>query len=238
MLNRKVWHWPVAFVCLCLGFLLAVQLQTQSALKRPTLPTRRLETAVEMLQQIERERDALADENRSLREAVTGRASNRASLRELVAELQRAQVLAGLTKVTGPGVVITLSDSDRPARPGEDEEVYLIHAEDLLATVNELRAAGAEAIAVNGQRIVASTAIRCVGPNILINTNKVSPPFIIEAIGDQNDLSQVDMRGGMLDSLRAWGMQVEIVAKDPLSLPPYTGSVGMTFALPELGGGD
>ena len=107
-----------------------------------------------------------------------------------------------------------------------------------MATVNELRAAGAEAISINGQRIVANTAIRCVGPVTLINTSKVSPPFIIAAIGSQSDLSQVDMRGGMLDSLRAWGMKVEMATKEILELPPYTGSIGTTFALPELEGGD
>ncbi|MGE5550312.1 MAG: DUF881 domain-containing protein [Bacteroidota bacterium] len=236
MLNKKEWQWPVAFVCLCLGFFLAVQLQTQSALNRPTLPTRRIETAMEMLRQIERERDALAEENNSLRKAVAGQASSRASLRELLTELQRAQVLAGLTKVKGPGVVITLSDSIRPARPGEDQDVYLIHADDVLTTVNELRVSGAEAIAVNGQRVVASTAIRCIGSVILVNTVKIAPPIVIEAIGSQNELMQVDMRGGVLDSLRAWGIKVEIVPKETLKLAPYTGSLGATFATPVLEG--
>ncbi|MGE5599484.1 MAG: DUF881 domain-containing protein [Bacteroidota bacterium] len=236
MLNKKEWQWPVAFVCLCLGFLLAVQLQTQSALQRPTLPTRRLEAALEMLQQIERERDALAEENKSLRTAVAGRAANRASLRELQAEMQRTLVLAGLTPVSGPGVVITIDDSSRPARPGEDPEFFLIHDEDLLRTVNELRAAGAEAIAINGQRIVGSTAIRCVGPNILINTHQVAPPYVIEAIGEQNDLMQTNMRGGVLDFLRSFGYKAEIVAKDQIDIPAYTGSLGGNFATPKPGG--
>lgn len=237
MLNKREWQWAVAFVCLCLGFLLAVQLQTQSTLQRPsTLPSRRLETAMAMLQQTEKELERLRQENESLRAAVAGSASSRASLRELVTELQRAQVLAGLTRVTGPGVIITLNDSTRPARPGEDEDVYLIHAEDLLSTVNELRAAGAEAIAINGQRVVGTTAIRCVGPNILINTTKVAPPFTIAAIGQQDDLRQVDMRGGLLDSLRAWGMDVQLTEKDLLVLPAYTGSVGTSYAAPETGG--
>lgn len=189
---------------------------------------------MEMLHQTERERDALAEENNSLRKAVAGQASSRASTRELVAELQRAQVLAGLTKVKGPGVVITLNDSKRPARPGENQDVYLIHAEDLLTTVNELRAAGAEAVSVNGQRVVANSAIRCVGPIILVNTTKIAPPIVIEAIGSQNDLLQVNMRGGVLDSLRAWGIDVEIEPKEMLNLAPYTGSVGASFATPEL----
>ncbi|MGE5528027.1 MAG: DUF881 domain-containing protein [Patescibacteria group bacterium] len=236
MLNKKEWQWPVAFVCLCLGFLLAVQLRTQSVLRRDTLPSRRIDALTELLRQAERENEALSEENRSLRTAVAGQASSRASTRELVSELQRAQVLAGLTKVTGPGVVIILSDSDRQARAGENEDVYLIHADDLLATVNELRVAGAEAIAVNGQRVVASTAIRCVGVNILVNTARVSPPFIIEAIGDRDNLMQVNMRGAELDILRAWGIKVQIEPREVLTLPPYSGSVGASYAKPVLGG--
>ena len=234
VLGKKEWQLPVAFVCLCLGFLLAVQLQTQSTLRYPsTLPSRRIETAVTLLQQVEHERDQLRQENESLRAAVAGNASSKASQRELVAELHNAQVLAGLTRVTGPGVVITLSDSNRPARSGEDQDVYLIHAEDLLATVNELRAAGAEAIAINGQRIVSTTAIRCVGPTALINTTRVAPPFTIAAIGQPDELRQVDMRGGVLDSLRAWGITAELSVKDLLVLPAYTGGIGTSLAKTE-----
>ena len=236
MLKKKEWQWSIAFVCLCLGFLLAVQLQTQSALHRTTLPSRRLEAAMELLSQSEREKKALEMEIDSLRTALAGQAEARPSLRELAIELQRIRLLSGLTKVTGKGVVVTLSDSDRPARPGEDQEVFLIHDEDLLKTVNELRAAGAEAIAINGQRVVGNTAIRCVGPTILVNTNRIAPPFIIEAIGDQKDLMQVNMRGGVLDLLRAWGIKAEIAASDLLDLPAYTGSISARFAEPVQGG--
>jgi len=232
---KKEWQLPVAFVCLCLGFLLAVQLQTQSALRRPTLPYRRTEALMDLLQHSEREKESLESEINSLRTAVAGE-SARASLRGFAAELQRLQVLAGLTRVSGPGVVITLSDSDRPARPGEIQDAFLIHDDDLTRTVNELRAAGAEAIAINGQRVVASTGIRCTGPTILVNTNRIAPPYIIEAIGEKNDLLQVDMRGGLLDSLRAWGIKVEIAAKDSLILPAYVGSIGARYAKPVPGG--
>lgn len=233
MLGKKEWQWSVAFVCLCLGFLLAVQLKTQSLLHRPTLPSRRLDTVMELLNQSEREKEALAAEIDSLRRAVAGE-SARASLREFAAELKRLQIMAGLTKVTGPGIVITLNDSDLPARQGELQEVFLIHDDDLVRTVNELRAAGAEAIAINGQRVVANTAIRCAGPTILVNTTRIAPPYVIEAIGNKDELLQVDMRGGLLDSLRAWGIKVEIAVKDSLVLPAYTGSIGGRYAKPLL----
>jgi hypothetical protein len=81
--------------------------------------------------------------------------------------LQEAKMLAGLLEVEGPGIELTLQDSKK--RPSGDSpellpELYTIHDYDLLRVVNELRQAGAEAISINGQRIVASTAIRCTGP--------------------------------------------------------------------------
>lgn len=231
MLAKKQWQWPVAFVCLCLGFLLAVLIKTQITLNRPIL-TRRVDTLMAVLAQTIKEKNSLEEEIDSLRKVVAG-SSNRVTNRELVSELQRLQVLAGLTKVSGPGVVITLNDSDRPARQDEVQDVFIIHDDDLLHTVNELRAAGAEAIAINGQRIVANTAIRCSGPTILINTTMVAPPFVIEAIGDKEDLMQLDMRGGLLDSLRRWGIRVEIAAKERLELPAYTGSVIAQYAKPD-----
>lgn len=235
MLKRKEWQWSVAFVCLCLGFLLAVQLKTQSLLHRPTLPSRRLDAVMELLNRTEKEKEALAAEIESLRRALAGE-SARGTLQELATELKRLQVMAGLTPVTGPGIVIVLNDSDRPVHPGEPQDVFLIHDDDLVRTVNELRAAGAEAIAINKQRIVANTAIRCAGPTILVNTTRVAPPYVIEAIGNKDELLQVDMRGGLLDSLRAWGIKVEVTVKDSLTLPAYTGSLGGRYAKPILEG--
>jgi len=227
----------VAFVCLSLGFLLAIQFKTQSLLNRQTIPSRRIDALMDMLQVSEQEKNKLMEEIDSLRKAVAGE-SSRASLRELAGELQRLQVLAGLTSVAGSGVVITLNDSNVQARQDELPDVFLIHDEDLVRTVNELRAAGAEAIAINGQRIVGITAIRCTGPTILINNTLVAPPYIISAIGGKDDLMQLDMRGGLLDSLRRWGIHAEIVAKDNLILPAYTGSIGARYAKPVIGGGE
>jgi uncharacterized protein YlxW (UPF0749 family) len=115
--------------------------------------------------------------------------------------------------------------------------MFVIHDTNLVAVVNELKAAGAEAIEINGQRIVGNTAIRCAGPIILINTKQVAPPFIVEAIGNQNNLMQLDMIGGELDYLRGLGLKVSIDKKDNLDLPAYEGSIVMNFARP-TGGGD
>ena len=66
--------------------------------------------------------------------------------------------------------------------------MYIIHDDDLLRVINELRAAGAEAIAINGERIVAMSEIRCAGPTLSVNNNRSAPPYEIKAIGNPNNL--------------------------------------------------
>jgi len=239
VIKWKEWQWPVAFVCLCLGFLIAIQLQTQATLKRSSTPYQRSEVLVELLRQSNREKQDLTDEINSIRKSL-GRqtaASEEPDMRAIAIEFKRAQLLAGLTPVTGPGISIALDDSDQPVRSLADADMFVIHDTNLVAVVNELKAAGAEAIEINGQRIVGNTAIRCAGPIILINTKQVAPPFIVEAIGNQNNLMQLDMIGGELDYLRGLGLKVSIDKKDNLDLPAYEGSIVMNFAEP-TGGGD
>ena len=129
-------------------------------------------------------------------------------------ELEKVRMNAGLLAGTGQGVVITLDDSNLPRQPGEDPNLFLIHDEDLLKVINELFAAGAEAVSVNGQRIITNSEIRCVGPTIIINSIKLAPPFIIQAVGDPEILeTSLKMRGGVIESLQVFGIQVNIKSR-------------------------
>ena len=97
--------------------------------------------------------------------------------------LSQARLLAGLTPVQGPGVVVTLNDSKKkmPAQlPPGMAPPNLIYNSDINQVVNELKAAGAEAIAINGQRLVATSYIRPAGPTILINSTPTVPPYVTD----------------------------------------------------------
>ena len=102
-------------------------------------------------------------------------------------ELEQINAIGGLTAVKGEGITITLNDAEtlNPTLLAEDQ---IIHDTDLLKIVNELRASGAEAISINEQRVINTTAIRCVGPTILVNDVKIGAPFIIKAIGNSDTL--------------------------------------------------
>lgn len=120
------------------------------------------------------ERDATADAG----------AANRVQ-----AEFDELAVPAGLTAVHGPGVRVELDDALDGAVDGAGVNDVIIHEEDLQAVINALWAGGAEAVAVNGQRLLTTTSIRCVGNVLLLHGNTYSPPYRIEAVGDPHGMT-------------------------------------------------
>ena len=138
---------------------------------------------------------------------------------------------AGLTGLIGEGVVIKMNDSEKVATNGENPNTYVIHDDDLLRVVNELRAAGAEAIAINGQRLTALSEIRCAGPTLSVNNVRSSAPFEVSAIGDKKTLQNaIKMRGGVAETLSIWGITVKVDALDEVYIPPYKGEFFHVYA--------
>lgn len=122
----------------------------------------------------------------------------------------------------GEGIILTLDDSTRETNYNEDPNLYLIHDDDILRVINELRAAGAEAISINGQRLTATSEIRCAGPTLSVNNVRSSAPFVISAIGEKKSLeNSIMMRGGVHDTLQVWGIQIQIETSDNVYIPPY-----------------
>lgn len=216
----------VFLVSIILGLMLAVQFKATQSNASPSERTQELATR---LKQAEVERDRLKADNEDLRKKITATPGYEA----LVSEMEKARQAAGLAGLKGPGITVILNDSQKPVHPGEDPNLYLIHDEDILKVVNELKASGAEAIAVNDQRIVAMSEIRCAGPNILVNVKKIAPPFVITAIGDANLLeSSLRMKGGIIETLQVWGIQVKIEKSENLKMPAYIGGINFEYAMP------
>jgi len=150
---------------------------------------------------------------------------------------REASLLAGLRAVKGQGIVLTLAESHESIPADDEVASYLIHQEDLLNITNELWAAGAEALAIKSgnstERIVAATAIRCVGPVVQVNNQAMAPPFEILAIGDSQRLRQaLEMPGGVLQPLTYFKITYTIEEKPEIIIPPYSGALTMTFAQP------
>lgn len=151
-------------------------------------------------------------------------ASNSGEAAALEEELTKLNQILGYSDVKGKGLTITLKDS-------EDKNNYtnesIIHDMDLVEVVNELFNAGADAISINGQRIISSTAISCNGNIVRINNEKITVPFVIKAIGSPDGLYGTMMRPrGYLEILSEAGIKVDVkkVEKNELEVPKYTGS--------------
>jgi len=156
--------------------------------------------------------------------------ADQTGLEPLKKDLERFKFLAGLTNVQGPGIVITLDDQEK-ARLARDAEIYLIHYSSILYIINDLRAAGAEAISVNDTRIVSTSDIRCAGSIILVNTHRLAPPYEIKAIGNPDVLEEV-ARLGEYTTLELGKFPVTLQKRDSIIIPAYKGSITFNYANP------
>ncbi len=146
-------------------------------------------------------------------------------------ELERSRILAGLVDLEGAGVAVTVNVI--PVEDGgESGIVRNIYHEDLLMLINELNAAGAEALSVNGERILSTTEIRNAGDYIVINTNRYSAPFEIRAIGNPDTLeASLKLLGGVTDTLGE-ELDIKIHREEKIRIPKYNGVFQYDYAEP------
>ena len=175
----------VTVASILIGFLFVVLLKTQGVLGNQAAQP---EVAISNLVQTEQDNQQLANENEKLRQELIKYTEglNASSLAEQ--QLAEARINAALVPVSGPGIRITLDDSNMRGPGVEDPQNYVIHEEYIRYLVNYLWNGGAEAIAVNGQRLTSTTEVFCSGAFIQINGTRQMPPYKIEAIGDSRKL--------------------------------------------------
>lgn len=222
-MRMERWQIPVAGVSLIVGLLLATQFKSQADYRKLILPSRRAEDLVVMLRDSEQAKQDLTQQVAALRRRLNERGpqgySGTGSMDNVA--------------LTGPGLVVTVNDSAKALQKGEDPNISIVHNDDLLRVVNELRSAGAEAIAINGQRMTATSEIACAGSTILVNKTRLAPPFILKAIGNPDTMaSALEMRGGIVEYLQFYGIQVKISKKSDVLIPMFTGSGLFKYAKP------
>jgi uncharacterized protein YlxW (UPF0749 family) len=193
--------------------------------------------SIERLETEQRElKTTLVELRRQLAERQQAAAANTDRLQALQAELDRQKLLAGLTPVQGPGVLVTLDDSDAAVLPGADPGAYLIHEYDLRDIVNLLWMAGSEAIAINGERLVSNSSIICLGSTVMVNDTRLSPPYFIRAVGNprvqQDYLRNPSYLEQLKEKQRLHGLRFDIEGVPTVSLPAYTGGFPVQYAGP------
>ena len=165
----------------------------------------------------------------------TNSTQNNTELIELEKTIKQGNKILGLSEVTGHGLIITVDDNDKISLNEWlfDPNYLIVHDTDLINIVNELKNAGAEAISINEQRIVTTSAIECDGNVIKINGVKLGAPFEIKAIGFPETLINIDRFGGYTQYLseeRFVNVSIQKWDKEKITIPKYTGIMKFEYA--------
>ncbi len=202
---------------------------------------KKIEALLNQFEELEAKRNRLADSlseyETRLKEFEDKVAKDNTTAKMIQEELENARLAAGLVPLEGPGIEIRLNDRKKDDILMNNPALtnyYIVHDSDLLNVINELRAAGAEAISINESRIMANTRISCGGPTITVGKDqRFAPPFIIRAIGDPDKLmAHFEKPDSIYNELVAWGLDCTIKKVDKISIPRYLGQIEYGFAKP------
>lgn len=149
----------------------------------------------------------------------------------IMEELEENRIVLGKVPVEGEGIIINLNDAiSEDIENSFDYELRLVHNTDIIQVINDLRNAGAEAISINGQRIIGSTEIYCSGPFLRVNGVKIAAIFSIQAIGNNEVLYNYMMSNeNYLKTLMTRKIIVEVGKSDKIRIPAYTGDQKKEF---------
>ena len=189
---------------------------------------------------IARQQQELAGLQRQVQQQTQQAATRDGAVASAQATGDAGALSAGLVGLTGPGVEITLNDA--PTRPdgtlpaAARPDDLVIHQSDVQAVVNAVWAAGADGVAIMNERLVATSAVRCVGNVLLLQGRTYSPPFVITAIGSGSAV-RAQLAGSpqvaiLKQAADAFGLTFTVRDRSSVALPPYTGSLDMQYATP------
>ena len=206
----------------------------------------RASRSLDVTQLIQRQQRTLAGltrEERALRARISAATALAAvgdrRVRAARAAADRLAASAGLTAVAGPAVTVSLDDASRADQQrdldaGARPDDLVIHQQDVQGVVNALWAGGADAMTIMGRRVVATTAVRCVGNTLLLHGQVFSPPFVVTAVGDQRRLRRALDADPAVQVFQqyvaAYGLGYHVSMHQNVTLPAYEGSLELRHA--------
>lgn len=232
MNKRAYGQLSVALVCMILGMMLATQFKNVQRVGG-NVSLQRTQELTSEVQKLKSENEKMENQIREYDQKIweyEQAAKDGGGLTQAVYdELDRMRILAGLVELEGPGVIVNVNTRTFSSQGQFISNVYY---EDLLKLVNELNAAGAEALAINDERLIATTEIRNAGDYIVINTNRHSVPFELKAIGNPETLeAALKLLGGVADEL-SQVLDIKIERHDKIKIPRYSRSIEFDHAMP------
>lgn len=176
-------------------------------------------------------------EARTLREDIDSlsKSVNDASLKKQLDRADKLRDATGLSELVGAGMRVTLTDAPRTVEvPGLDPNNLVVHQQDIQAFVNVLWSGGAQAITLQGERLISTTGIKCVGSTVVLDGVPYSPPYVIEAVGDPITLDRALSASPEVTTYgrysTTYGLGLKVETSYQLTAKPYAGTVGLTYA--------
>ena len=240
-LRLSKWRVALATMCLLLGLLLSVTKfspSVASALGKELQRDVSRDAFQQAVVRLEDEQTQLKRQVAVLQERLQllqkESAVRRKSLADLSQELQQQRIRAGLVPLKGEGVKVVLDDATSVPAKAANLSPFLVHDYQLRDVLTLLWQGGAEAISVNGERIVATTSVYCVGSTLLINDTRLSPPYEILALGNSEKLEALLVTSEDLNPLReavrSYHIQFTTQRQKELTVPAYGGAFTVNYA--------
>ena len=233
-MNKKVISIVLGLMCFALTLGICIQMRTvkdsNSTVSQNYEENNLRAEVLKYKEKYERNTKELEDAEKKLETERQSSTQNNEDLEKKEEEIKQGNKMIGLTEVTGPGVIVTLSDSKKDSNSVLNPNSLLVHDADVLSVINELKNAGAEAISINEQRLIPTSSISCGGNIIDINGEKVGAPFVIKAIGLPEQLSALSRQGGYLEILKNASIGVELKKSNNITIPKYTGIIEYNYA--------
>lgn len=236
---RKLEHSLVLLLpAVLFGLLVTLQWRTQA--DRSELTVRYNPPLIDAANALQKEQTDLKAQLAELRarldEIQRNASSQSGAAKEVQTRIDELRAVAGLTDRSGDGVVIQLDDARNVTVSSRDVDKSICHATDLTDIINTAWRGGAEAIAVNDERVVSSSSVYCVGSTIMVNGTLMSPPFNIVAIGPQNALLGAFDDPQQLRDIKqrrdVQGLGFRVTRASAIHAPAYSGALNVRYAQP------
>lgn len=229
------WQVTLTGALLVLGFLIAAQLAAEGPRVRYTSQERTplIETASGLQDQQDVLRARILDLRTKIGELEADEPGSETLVKELNASLEHARIAGGLIQLTGPGIIFRLEDAENPG----DATDALVTARDLRTLVQELWLAGAEAVAINGERVTTGTAVLDIGNAILANSAYLAPPYAVNTIGPDDLYERLTTSTSFVEFVRAriqpYGLRLSFAELESVTVPAYAGTIRSRYARPD-----
>ncbi|MCT4621337.1 MAG: DUF881 domain-containing protein [Marinisporobacter sp.] len=234
-MKRGVWKFNILMLCIVLGLLIALQFKNVKG-QYEYVPLKVIHNYKVLIEsekkEVENLKEMIKDQEEKIREYEKIKEEGGKFKEAMLEEVNKQKFSSGFTNVEGSGIILTLADGTKELEDWQEPNDVLVHDKDVLRIINDLKVAGAEAISINGQRLLANSEINCAGHSIRINNQFFAQPFIIKAIGDPKKLEAALMAPapeGYVEILKFYGLYAEVNTVLNINIPKYSEEIDLRY---------